>query len=308
MTTAAYLSPGDDLRHRPAPGNRMRDSLFWEVIVAEEEIGAQVYLYLTDSGRAGYNAVVWGPQAEPLALQLGSGRIDDTADLDDVSFDGLTLRQLEPLQSCVMTYRGDDLAIEFDFDGIHEAFSYLANPDGLPTWFAANRMEQTGRVRGSITIGDRHIKLDHIGHRDHSWGVRDWGVPQHWKWFVAYTPTGVAVNGWIWIARGEWGFGGYVSRNGETVPIRVIEQHAEYDDQMRQRHLSATVIDVTGGQTVITLDAFGVVELPSVNPMTTVIREAACRASIDGEAGAGQFETHWVGSYLEHLTSSAGSR
>jgi hypothetical protein len=251
---------------------------------------------------------VWGAESEPLALQLGSGQLSDTDDLDDLTFDGLRLQQPEPLQSCVMTYRGKDVAIDFDFRGIHDAFSYLANPDGLPTWFAANRMEQTGRVRGSIEIGGRRIELDHIGHRDHSWGLRDWGVPQHWKWFVAYTPGGVAVNGWIWIAKGEWGFGGYVARDGVAVPIRSIDHHADYDDQMRQQHLSATVTDIDGARTEVTLDVFGVVQLPSHNPMTTVIREAACRASIDGEPGAGQFETHWVGTYLDHLTAMASSR
>ncbi|BBZ74822.1 hypothetical protein MANY_01590 [Mycolicibacterium anyangense] len=64
-------------------------------------------------------------------------------------------------------------------------------------------MEQTGRLRGHITVGSRRVELDGLGHRDHSWGVRDWAVPQHWKWFVVYTPAGFAVNGWIWIAKGE---------------------------------------------------------------------------------------------------------
>ena len=85
-----------------------------------------------------------------------------------------------------------------------------------------------------------------MGHRDHSWGVRDWGVPQHWKWFVAYTESGRAINGWIWIAKGEWGFAGYVVRDGVTYPIRHIDQHAEYGEQMRQRRLRATLTDITG--------------------------------------------------------------
>lgn len=298
------FDPRDDLRHRPAPGKRMRDSLFWEVVAPEEQIGMQVYLYLNDRGRAGYNVVVWGPEAKPLALHLRSGRISDSADLEHLEFDGLSLRQYEPLHACTLAYRGDDIAIEIDFRGIHDAFSYHDNPDGLPLWFAENRMEQTGHVRGSIQMGCRRIELDRIGHRDHSWGIRDWGVPQHWKWFVAYTPSGVAVNGWIWIAKGEWGFAGYVCRDGVAIPVRTIDHHADYDDRMLQRHLSAALIDVEGGRTNLTLDAFGVVELPSHDPLETVIREAACRATIDGECGAGQFETHWVGSYLEHLTES----
>lgn len=73
---------------------------------------------------------------------------------------------------------------------------------------------------------------------------------------------------------------------------------------MRQKRLTATVHDVSGRTTEVTMEAFGVVELPSHDPMATVIREAACSATIDGEQGAGQFETHWVGSYLEHLTAA----
>jgi hypothetical protein len=283
----------------------MRDSLFWEMIVPEEDLGMQVYLYITGTGRAGYNVVVWGEDPEPLVLHLGSGDLHDDADLHDLRFEGLRLRQPDPLRSCVLTYERDDVAIEYDFQAVHDAFSYRANPDGVPPWFAENRMEQTGRVRGHLRVGARHVQLDGIGHRDHSWGLRDWGTPQHWKWFVAYTPNGTAVNGWIWIAKGEWGFGGYVARDGVTTPILRIDHHADYDDQMRQRRLEATVVDVDGGSTVVTMESFGVVELPTHDRMATVIREAACRATIDGQSGAGQFETHWVGSYLEHLTNVA---
>lgn len=308
VDTTAALRAVDDLRHRPEPGKRMRDSLFWEVVVPEEELGVQVYLYMTDRGRVGYNVVVWGAGPDPLALHLNSGRIADDVDLDRFEFDGLSLRQPRPLRSCGLSYHRDDVAIEYEFDCLHDAFSYRANPDGLPAWFAENRMEQTGLVRGYVRVGDRRIELNCPGHRDHSWGVRDWGAPQHWKWFVAYTANGVAVNGWIWIAKGEWGFGGYVARDGVTVAVRSIDHRAEYDSQMRQQRLAATLIDVAGGETYVELEAFGVVELPSHDPMATVIREAACRATIDGERGAGQFETHWVGSYLAHLVESGSIR
>ena len=296
------LGPADDLRHRPVAGERTRDSLFWELIMPEEELGMQVYLYLTGSGKAGYNVCIWGPDARPLALHLHQGRVPDHADLDDFSFDGLTLTQPELRQSCVLTYDRDDVRIDFAFTGIHDAFSYHCNPDGLPSWFAVNRIEQTGRVRGGLEVAGRRIELDRMGHRDHSWGVRDWGVPQHWKWFVAYTESGRALNGWIWIAKGEWGFAGYVVRDGVTYPVRHIDHHADYDEQMRQRRLRATLTDITGVQTELELDVFGVIELPTHDRLQTVIREGACRAVIDGEQGAGQFETHWQGSYLDYLS------
>jgi hypothetical protein len=281
----------------------MRDSLFWQITLPEPRLGMQIYLYLTDRGRTGYNVVVWGENREaPAVFATGDGRVDDAVDLDDFAFEGLTLRQPELRRTCSVQFRNTDVDIDFNFSAIHDAFSYRSNPDGLPDWFAVNRFEQTGQVSGRLEFGGRRIELDRaMGHRDHSWGVRDWGVPHHWKWFVAYTESGQAVNGWIWIARGTWGFAGYVVRDGVTTAIRTISHHAEYDAAMRQTRLDAAVVDIAGGVTRLTMDSFGAVRLPNGSQHSTVITEAACIATIDGESGAGQFETHWDGAYLDYL-------
>src|ERR1700685_1703043 len=106
MTTAGELrdglGPTDDLRHRPMAGERTRDSLFWELIMPEEELGAQGYLYLTGSGKAGYNVCLLGLDAPPFALPPRQGRVPAHADLVDFSFAGLTLTQPELRQSCVL--------------------------------------------------------------------------------------------------------------------------------------------------------------------------------------------------------------
>ncbi len=86
--------------------------------------------------------------------------------------------------------------------------------------------------------------------------------------------------------------------------VSHIDHHAEYRDDMTQRRLEADVVDVTGQTTRSVLDSSGVVKLPTSDPMETVIYEAACEASIDGESGAGQFETHRPGQYLQHLIES----
>ncbi len=187
---------------------------------------------------------------------------------------------------------------------MHEPFSYLRNPDGIPGWFAINRFEQTGHVEGYIEISGRRIEWDRIGHCDHSWGLRNWGIPHHWKWFIAYTESGRAINGWIWIARGEWGYAGYVAENGKAVPVSHIEQKALYNRDMTQRRLDAELVDINGKSTHVVLESFGVVRLPTGDRMDTETWEAACSATIDGEPGAGQFETHWPRKYLEYLVAS----
>jgi hypothetical protein len=299
--TAAGFGPLDDLRHRPAPGSRTRDSLFWQVTMPEEQLAAQVYLYLTDRGKTGYNVVVWGPDAEPVAQVLADGEIPDEMDLDAFDFQGLTLTQPELRWTADLGFTSARVRLEYHFRAIHDAFSYRQNPDGLPGWFAENRFEQTGHVTGFLEVDGRRVELDRKGHRDHSWGRRNWGVPHHWKWFVAYTESGRAINGWIWIAKGEWGFAGYVVTDGVTVPVSRIEADTDYDPDMTQRRIRAVLVDVTGRRTTVTLERFGLFRLPTHDRMATVIAEAACSATIDGEPGAGQLETHWPADYLHHL-------
>lgn len=289
------MTPEDDRRHRPEPGERMRDSLFWQAVLPQEQLAVQVYLTIGGTGRAAFQVSVWGPDL--LVVERGAGTLDDDADLDDLTLAGLRVRHGEPLRTARVTVRGDELQLDLDFAGLHDAFSYTANPDGLPAWFATDRMEQTGRIDGSLRFRGRTVPLAGLGHRDHSWGVRDWRAPQHWKWFVAQTPSGRALNGWIWIARGRWGFAGYVLTDGRAVPVARIDAEATYADDLRQRSLTATLHDVEGHATRVQLDVFGVLELPDERTRTVVL-EGACRALIDGEAGSGQFEAEWPAEYL----------
>jgi len=308
-TPDAGYEPHDDLRHRPAPGGKMRDSLFWEMIMPDERLGFQAYLYLTGAGKAGFNVAVWGPDPSKEVLDLVQRDIPDGMDFDDFKFGGLALTQPQLRRTATLRYESPTIKLEFDYSALHETFSYKQNRDGLPDWFAINRFEQTGWVKGFLEFGGRRIEWNRVGHRDHSWGVRNWGVPHHWKWIIAYTPDGERiVNGWIWIAKGEWGFGGYVVRDGEMLPVSHIKHHAEYTEDMLQKRLEADIHDVRGGVTRLELDSFGVVKLPTNDKMDTIIYEAACNASIDGHAGAGQFETHWPKKYLEHLVAANKKR
>jgi hypothetical protein len=297
----------DDLRHRVPAGQRMRDSLFWNLIVPEQELAMQVYLFVNHRGRTGYNVCVWGA-AGAAVVEQHMGEVGLEADLDDWDHAGLRLRQPEVRRTAELHYDSERITLEYRFEALHEAFSYRQNPGGLPGWFAQNRFEQAGRVQGVLVVDGRRIEFDRVAHRDHSWGPRNWGFPQHWKWLLAHTSSGRALNGFVWIAAGQWGFNGYVLRDGRPVAIDAFtRQDAVYDENMDQRRLDAEILDVEGGTTRLTLDSFGVVRMPHEDPFGTIIMEAGCRATIDGEEGGGQFETHWPMHYLEHLSAARRS-
>ena len=300
--------PTDHLRHAPDSSGRMRDSLFWQATLPAEKLGFQAYLYLTHAGKAGFNVVVWGEDAKPLLFDFAEGTIPDTMDLDDFSFGGLSLKKTGFGEPASVEYKSAKASLNFTFTGLHSPFSYRANPDGLPEWMAANRYEQTGTIAGSIEVGGRTIALDGMAHRDHSWGNRDWGVPHHWKWFVAYTPDGSRmINGWIWIARGEWGCAGYVVRDGRQVAIASIKQSGTYRADMSQQSLRAEITDVDGGTCLVELERFGIIKLPTKDRFGTLIQEAACTGRIDGVEAAGQYETHWQKAYMDYLVEAGAT-
>ena len=300
------FKPTDHLRHPPGPDGRMRDSLFWQTVIAEERLCFQTYLFLTAEGKAGLNIALWGGEDEKFrCAEFQQGEIPATMDLDDFAFEGFRLNKVAFGGPAKVAFSGKRLKAEFEFTGLHEPFSYHSNPDGLPSWMAADRYEQSGRIKGWIETPDRRIELDRIGHRDHSWGLRKWGMPQHWKWFCAYTPDGsITLNGWFWIARGEYGCAGYVVKDGELAAITHMRPTADYDPDMSQRRMTVDMHDAAGRTTHLEFERFGNLRMPSNDKLGTVIQEAGCFAVIDGQQGSGQFETHWQQAYIDHLAES----
>ena len=294
------LRPTDDLRHRPADGSKGRDSLYFNLMLPELELGVFIYTWVDQKGTAGRLVTAWGPDEKPVAFEIAHGIYMGDTDFDDWNIAGLGLRHPEPLRTAEVRFTSEPIDLTYDFEGTHEAFDFTRNPGGCPQWMAVNRFEQTGRARGEVRIGDRVIHFDQPAHRDHSWGRRNWKMPQHWKWIVAQTPSGNGLNLFQWVVRGEIGTNGYVLRDGEPVGLVDARCRAVYDDDdMTSRALHATLVDEGGGETELVLERYGNVALPVGS--NTVLNEAACRGSINGEAGWGQFETQWPASYVESL-------
>jgi hypothetical protein len=293
------LTASDDLRHRPGNDSKGRDSLYFNLMLPEHDLGVFVYTWVDHNGVGGRLVTVWGPDEKPLVFNVIHGFEMGDDDFDDWNIAGLTVRHPEPLRTAEVRFTSSDLELSYDFEGTHEAFDFTRNRGGCPQWMAVNRFEQTGRATGSLRLRGRVIEFDKPAHRDHSWGRRNWKMPQHWKWVVAQSESGNGLNLFQWVVRGELGTNGYVLRDGQPVPLVDARCRAVYDDDMTSRTLHATLLDEAGGQTELTLERYGTVALPVGS--STVLNEAACRGSIDGEPGWGQFETQWPAAYVENL-------
>ena len=299
VSVGSALSASDDLRHRPVDGSKGRDSLYFNLMLPELELGVFVYTWVDQAGVGGRLVTVWGRGERPLAFEVVHGVDMGDADFDDWDIAGLRLRHPEPLRSAQVRFSSEPVELSYDFEGSHQAFEFSRNRGGCPQWMAVNRFEQTGRAFGRLRVGEREVAFDRPAHRDHSWGRRNWKMPQHWKWIVAQTPSGQGLNLFQWVVRGEIGTNGYVLRDGEPVGLLDARCRAVYDQDMTSRSLHATLWDERGGETELVLERFGTVALPVGS--NTVLNEAACRGSINGEPGWGQFEAQWPASYVDAL-------
>lgn len=301
MAHASALTETDDLRHTPAEGHKGRDSLFFTLQLPETEQWVFVYTWVGDAGDAGRLVAITQGEGRAPVYDIAAPIAVGDMDFDAWSVEGLEIRHPEPLRTAEIRYAGKGAEVAFDFTGTHEAFDYARNAGGCPGWMAVNRLEQTGHATGELRLNGTTLAIDGPVHRDHSWGQRDWRMPQHWKWVVAQTPDGAGLNFFQWIVKGEVGTNGYVLREGHPVALVEVECEASYDDDMTNRGLRATLIDEDGGVTALELDRFSHLTLP-VGESTTM-SEAGCHARIDGVTGCGQFEAQWPTAYVEHLTA-----
>jgi len=85
-----------------------------------------------------------------------------------------------------------------------------------------HHLEQSGRWRGLVRVDDRTFPFDGVGHRDHSWGLRDWSALEHHRLFVASLGDDLAVHALTVTAAGQAVEGGFVFRDGRAERITRV--------------------------------------------------------------------------------------
>jgi hypothetical protein len=282
----------------------VRESLAFLLPLPEQGLGVIYYTWvhalgLDGQGRAGAALIVYGPAlAEPVfAVHDNIGAPDDMAFLD-WRVGPATMMLSDDMRTARLQFHTDDLVLDCTWQGINPSFGFVNNRNGCPSWLAWDRTEQGGRYVGTLRVGDITVELDHFGHRDHSWGMRDWGGPTHWKWWNIVGPDETAIHVMELQAFGRTTLHGYVHKDGITGTVLTMDQTIEFDDRMMHTAITATIDDDEGRTTTITTRQGADLVWP-VSPYLT-LHEASMHATIDGAPGIGYMEMAWPPQYVEH--------
>jgi hypothetical protein len=300
--TQTRFTPDDDLLHDEisAAGPLARESLLLTAPIPEEQLLVFCYLWREGGTKWGRFVFVAGPDmSTPLFLSHADDAPFEGEDLRDFTLAGLHWRQPEPLKTAHVTFTGDGCELDIEFTGIHEPFSWHENEGGCPDWVAHDRFEQSGTTRGRLRLHGREIEFTGAGHRDHSWGTRDWNYLQNWKWMNAATPDGAAsLHCMLMSVKGDILVNGYINTGGELSPIVRGEAHADLDEAMIHRGITGVFHDELGRTMRLEARYAAGWSMPIQH---LLLNEIGMTATLDGAPATAHVELGWPADYVNGL-------
>jgi hypothetical protein len=214
---------------------------------------------------------------------------------------GLSFTMREPLARWHIGLAGRD-TVDLTWTAFHDAHDYH---DGLKALGAADEdlalapahFEQCGEVRGEVCLAGKAYEIEGLGHRDKSWGARDWNGITGWEWLSAQFGPDLAFNATVWYPPGaeETIPGGFVTRDGENRALVATGVDYEWT---RLKHVprSATIAFTDDQGESYTVRATALAQFPLFKK-GLFIQETHARfeLELDGETrtGLGVLEHAW---------------
>jgi len=298
------IDPVHDGRHVLPDVAMGRESIPYIVVLPEHQIAFFAYTWVSKDSVAGAALAVFGPGVggDPIQQRLADRPVPADMDFSDWRIDGFQLQQDLEFNKAHLRWETPEATVDFDFEAFHPPYAYASDPRGCPAYCATDRIEQAGRVNGTLRIGERVIEFDATGHRDHSWGTRDWVPFQQYEWFVGQVGTETSVHFWRFNALGKEHVRGYVFKNGLMSRIATVSVDVTFDDQYWQTAYTADLVDEAGRSTSIQTEVFGCYTLKPVPNCS--LNESGGRSTIDGKVGVGWMECCWPTDYLDHIRAN----
>lgn len=301
MDAALALDPVHDGRHRLRPGPLARESVPYLINLPQEGIALFTYTWVNGASEAGAVLAVFGPGVgeQPIVQKLADRPVPADMGFDDWRLDGLHMRQDLKFNRAQVRWESAQVQLDLAFEAFHPPYAYGRDARGCMPYAADDRIEQSGRAQGTLTLNGRRIAFETTGHRDHSWGTRDWGAFQHYKWVQAQAGDGVSVHFWHVQAVGRTELRGYVFKQGRMSVVTDVQVQFDYEGALNPKGFEAVVHDADGRRT--TMKAHTVSRFQMYPEGEACLNECACSGEIDGQPANIWMEIFFPESYRQHI-------
>jgi hypothetical protein len=123
------------------------------------------------------------------------------------------------LDTMTITATFPDCEAKLVFADFHPRYDFLELMGiELPQGHGGEHLEVAGAVTGHVRMGDREFAIDALGHRDRSWGPRQWNTMRATRWWPTVFGKDLSMHMAAHVhGDGHHGVLGYVLRDG--VPL-----------------------------------------------------------------------------------------
>lgn len=150
----------------------------------------------------------------------------------------------------------------------------------------AKHYEQSMTVRGEITVDGVRYEVDGSGHRDHSWGRRDWAPSERWRWITGQVDD-VAFSAMYLTVAGTHVVNGFVRENDRIALVDALSLQNSFDSSGFGARTLTLGLDAGGKSYTIAGEVSDNLSLP-----------------IDGERSRSQYTIgrtrFWIGDRVGH--------
>lgn len=312
------LEPEVEYLHDPTADFDFNESFYFNFTDPKRQVGGWTRIGILPNQDGDMGAIMLYAGGSRILAALQTGKVE--CDEGGLRFGDLSYRRLEPLKRWRLEFRGEMMDVEnarklpelkpevlltqgvevdLEAEGMAPCFDFKdSDPRALAEMLVRARTrladlrkvskvssehyEQAMRVSGTIRIGNREITFAGSGHRDHSWGIRDWAAPRLWTWLTCQFGEELAFNlSRVAIASVDI-YNGFVTRDGANYPLRRAQLETGFeDDGVTQRGLALRLEDTGGMALEVTGDALCVIPL---------LMESGGRRTLVNEALT---EYHW---------------
>lgn len=192
-----------------------------------------------------------------------------------------------------LRYSSKKCSFDMLFRPVNEFYSYnketdekrAKNFEGL----FSQHIEQAGVFKGNITVNGEQMNFGPSpGHRDHSWGIRDWSsIDNYWLFSCTFSKKR-ALNLWKRSSKGNEFGAGYIYQSGRNLEIISSEIIGQYtNDQGEPNRCEISFTDEKGGKHKLRCEVLCSVPIPMTR---CIIYETIARMEYDNMVGFGLLE------------------
>jgi hypothetical protein len=194
-----------------------------------------------------------------------------------------------------LCYKSKKCSMDILFRPAHEYFSYFKNRREEKTGnfgrLFSQHIEQAGLFEGEIILnGDKIGFGPSFGHRDHSWGIRDWaGVDSYWLFSCTFGKE-KAFNLWKGTSGGKKFHTGYIFTSERNLKIISSKIDGRYGrDKKEPTGCEISFEDEKGGKHKVGCQVICSVPIPMTK---CIIYETIAKMKYDNQVGYGLLERH----------------